>query len=77
MSNSPLPSLQDQIDSKLDFLDKLRPQFSPDTKVVLIGHSVGAYICKEMLKRRPDMIDGMYGLFPSLVHIAQTPNGRK
>lgn len=73
---SPLPTLQDQIDSKIDFIDSLRPQFSPDTKVVLIGHSVGAYICQEITKGRPDMVDRMYGLFPSLAQIGETPNGK-
>jgi pimeloyl-ACP methyl ester carboxylesterase len=75
-TNSPLPTLQDQIDSKIEFLDSLRAQFSSDTKVVLIGHSVGAYICQEITKRRPNMIYRMYGLFPSLAHIGETPNGK-
>lgn len=44
-----LPSLQDQIDRKIDFIDQLRARkVNKPTKIILIGHSVGAYICQEV-----------------------------
>jgi alpha-beta hydrolase superfamily lysophospholipase len=44
----PLPSLQEQIDRKVDFVDQIRATYPAGTKLVLIGHSVGAYICQEV-----------------------------
>ena len=56
-------------------------------KVILIGHSVGAYISLELLRRHrkqlslgkeADMeIVGGVLLFPTITHIAQSPSGRK
>ena len=44
-----LPSLQDQIDRKIDVIDQLRARkVNKPTKIILIGHSVGAYICQEV-----------------------------
>ncbi|EPQ28141.1 uncharacterized protein PFL1_04468 [Pseudozyma flocculosa PF-1] len=48
-----------------------------DTQLVLCGHSVGAYICTQILKARPDAVDGLHLLFPTLSWIANTPNGRR
>lgn len=70
-----LPTLQDQIDRKIAYLDEIKASYPQDSKVVLIGHSVGAYICQEVFKARPHAVHAMYGLFPSLAHIATTPNG--
>lgn len=72
-----LPSLQDQIDSKVDFIDSLRLQFDEEARIILLGHSVGAYICQELMKKRPKLVHAMYGLFPTITHIADTPNGRR
>jgi alpha-beta hydrolase superfamily lysophospholipase len=54
----------------------LREQCEPDTKFVLVGHSVGSFICTEVLKARPNHnITRLFALFPTLQHIAKTPNG--
>lgn len=45
----PLPTLREQIDRKIDLVDKLVAKYTSDVKLVLIGHSVGAYICEKSL----------------------------
>ncbi|KAN0063910.1 hypothetical protein ACQY0O_003516 [Thecaphora frezii] len=48
-----------------------------ETQLVVCGHSVGAYIAVEVLKARPDAVDGLHLLFPTLSWIANTPNARR
>ncbi|KAI7956574.1 hypothetical protein MJO28_003669 [Puccinia striiformis f. sp. tritici] len=47
------------------------------TKVVIIGHSVGGYIATKVLERYPDQVMHIIGLFPTISHIARSPNGRR
>ena len=71
-----------------------KEQFNDDlagkVKVILIGHSVGAYVCMEVLRRRrerekqlnppQDEIDssiiGFVGLWPTITWIGRSPSGR-
>ncbi|ODQ54537.1 alpha/beta-hydrolase [Saitoella complicata NRRL Y-17804] len=46
------------------------------TKIVLVGHSVGSFIACEVLKERPDIVDAAILLFPTLSHIALSPQGK-
>ncbi|CAM6111576.1 unnamed protein product [Calypogeia fissa] len=65
------------------------PDFSAPTKVILMGHSVGAYILLELLRRqqerlqtgdeeipRVDIVGGI-SLFPTVTWIAKSPSGRR
>lgn len=55
-------------------------QDSTRQKVILIGHSVGAYMAMEILNRHRDQpfdIIGGIMLFPTLMDIAASPSGRK
>lgn len=59
-------------------------QSRPDTgeaydKVILIGHSVGAYIAVEILSRSDGSVPLEHGflLFPTLTHIAESPSGKR
>ncbi|KAK1144590.1 hypothetical protein N8T08_005463 [Aspergillus melleus] len=78
---------------RLDGINKLSSQSNtaPSTttrpKVILIGHSVGAYIAMEVLRRHRegsqvdhpvdfDIIGGAL-LFPTVVDIAKSPSGQK
>ncbi|CAJ0912944.1 3566_t:CDS:2 [Entrophospora sp. SA101] len=77
-----LYSLQDQINHKIQCFDKLHEKFSNNgknnskVKFVLCGHSIGAHICSQVLKTRPNSnIEHVYALFPTLQHIQKTPNG--
>lgn len=69
--------IEDQIEHKISLLDHLK-QTSPDSHFVLAGHSVGAYICLQILKRRPDFkVRQTHLLLPTVKYIGDTPNGRK
>lgn len=69
-------SLEDQIQHKIDCLDTLRKDHGPDTKFILMAHSIGSYIAAAVLKKRPNHgIERIIALFPTLREIAITPNG--
>ncbi|PWN49153.1 hypothetical protein IE53DRAFT_388655 [Violaceomyces palustris] len=55
----------------------LTPTDEEEVKLVLGSHSVGSYMATEVLKARPDSIDGIHCLFPTIAWIARSPNGRK
>jgi len=67
-------SLLAQIDAKIEALDALKRTY-PDAKIIVIGHSVGSYIALQVLKSRPNEIDSLFLLFPTITHIRDTPNG--
>jgi len=80
-------SLHAQIDSVAQIYDAIRQYYSPSstdsvhdsgprrTRIILAGHSVGAWIALQLLKRRPD-VDALFLLFPTISNIGGTPNGR-
>uniref|UniRef100_A0A8C5MNZ1 Lipid droplet-associated hydrolase n=1 Tax=Leptobrachium leishanense TaxID=445787 RepID=A0A8C5MNZ1_9ANUR len=66
--------LNGQIEHKLCFVKKNVPA---DTKLVLIGHSIGCYIILEMMKRAVDVkILQSILLFPTIERMAQSPQGK-
>lgn len=74
-------SLEDQIRLKLEFCENfLKYQCADDGhRVYLVGHSIGAYISLRML---PHLVDNIgwnivscFCLFPTVEHMAETPNG--
>ena len=72
-------ALRAQIDAHLEFLDELLAAYGPATRVLLVGHSIGCWFIQEILKARAALRPrvGTYMLFPTISHIAGTPNGRK
>ncbi|CAL1576053.1 unnamed protein product [Knipowitschia caucasica] len=63
-----------QIQHKLTFLRKQVPR---DTRLVLIGHSIGCYIILEMIRRNPELkVLKAVMLFPTIERMAVTPQGR-
>lgn len=76
-------SLTDQLRHKIAVLDAVNRAYNPQgfeqrkTKVVLVGHSIGAWIATEVMKARPESVDGMHLLFPTLAWIGRTGNARK
>ncbi|BGP47435.1 hypothetical protein JCM10450v2_003287 [Rhodotorula kratochvilovae] len=76
-----LPSLQDQVTDKVTFVellaqtDKLGTRDGP--KLVVLGHSIGAWVGLQMLKERPQYISAVHALFPTISRMAETPNGRR
>ena len=77
--------LRAQIQAHLEFLDELLVAYhedDPTTRVLLIGHSIGCWFIQEILKARAAVGAfrsrvGAYLLFPTISHIARSPNGRK
>ncbi|KPP76225.1 hypothetical protein Z043_104450, partial [Scleropages formosus] len=74
--------LQGQIEHKLAFLREHVPR---DTRLVLIGHSIGCYIILDMMKREPrlqvrvsswEQVLKSVLLFPTIERMAATPQGR-
>ncbi|XP_050308849.1 lipid droplet-associated hydrolase [Anthonomus grandis grandis] len=74
-NNKDLYMLKGQVKHKLEFLKQYIP---PDTKLYLIGHSVGSYMIVENLDD-PDInakVKKAFLLFPALEHMAETKNGQ-
>jgi len=81
-------SLEDQISLSFSTLQDLRIPSGPKksqsyTSIILIGHSVGAYILLELIntlrKSSSSLLNIKAGilLFPTVTHIAQSPSGLK
>jgi len=70
-------TLDAQIDGNVELLDSLLTLVDKNTKVVLCGHSVGSWIMCQVAKRRPERVDALFLLTPTLCKIASTPNGRR
>ncbi|XP_072314263.1 lipid droplet-associated hydrolase [Eucyclogobius newberryi] len=63
-----------QIQHKLTFLRRHVPR---ETRLVLIGHSIGCYIILDMMKRDPELkVLKAVMLFPTIERMARTPQGR-
>ena len=84
--------LQDQIRHSEDELAELVEEVkesggAKDVRVVLVGHSVGSYICLEIIRRLrahgmvgedfETRVVGAVGLFPTVVDIARSESGMK
>ncbi|XP_063080004.1 lipid droplet-associated hydrolase [Engraulis encrasicolus] len=66
--------LQGQIDHKLSFLQQHVPR---DTRLVLIGHSIGCYIILDMMRKDPGLkVLKSVLLFPTIERMAATPHFR-
>ncbi|KAI9496891.1 hypothetical protein BDB00DRAFT_807703 [Zychaea mexicana] len=69
-------SLQEQIDHKIACFDILYKESPDNTEFALMGHSIGAYIAVEVLKKRHSQrIHRVVTLFPTIREIGLTPNG--
>ena len=68
-------SLQEQITHKKIFLEEHIP---PHSKIILIGHSIGAYVILNLLKNchRVSDITKAILLFPTVERMAISPSGR-
>ncbi|CDR98985.1 uncharacterized protein SPSC_00675 [Sporisorium scitamineum] len=73
-------TLRDQVRHKVAVVDAINRMYNGEarqTKVVLVGHSIGAWMASEVLKARPDGVDALHLLFPTLEWIGRTPNASK
>ncbi|KAG7466031.1 hypothetical protein MATL_G00160510 [Megalops atlanticus] len=66
--------LNGQVEHKLAFLREHVPR---DTRLVLIGHSIGCYIILELMKRQPELqVVKSVLLFPTIERMAESPQGK-
>lgn len=66
--------LSGQVEHKVAFL---RTHVPKEMKLVLVCHSIGAYIALQVLKRAPELpIIRSFMLFPTIERMAESPNGR-
>ena len=75
LNESKLYTLHDQVDHKLAFVYNFLP---PDSELILIGHSVGAFIILEIMRRLQNtkrIVKGVL-LFPTIERITATSSGR-
>jgi pimeloyl-ACP methyl ester carboxylesterase len=72
-------SLPAQIQAHLEFLDELLASYGPETNVLLVGHSIGAWFIQEMLKARSAAAlrrVGAFMLFPTISEIGRSTSGK-
>ncbi|KAJ9078147.1 hypothetical protein DSO57_1009844 [Entomophthora muscae] len=60
--------LQHQVQHKLECLDALVEKYPANTEFFLVGHSVGAWICEQVVKKRPNVKN-----YPNLLLVSCTP----
>ncbi|GAA5904627.1 uncharacterized protein JCM6883_003846 [Sporobolomyces salmoneus] len=70
-------TLEEQVESKVEFVDELKVKYGDEVKIMVLGHSIGSWICLQMLKQRPNLISSAHLLFPTISSMSLTPNGRK
>lgn len=72
-------SLEDQVDHKIAVLRALYPWIEDDDSEVFVsGHSVGSYVGLQVMARWPEVNwSAFFGLCPTVVHIATSPNGQR
>jgi len=67
--------LEDQIQHKIDFIQQF---IDHKTRVILIGHSIGCKVIKEIFKRNQDHhISDVYFLFPTIENMMKTDRGKE
>jgi len=67
--------LSQQVEAVITVVDKINACWN-NIKLVLVGHSVGSWIITQVLKARPNVIDALYMLFPTISNMRRTPNGQ-
>ncbi|CBQ69812.1 conserved hypothetical protein [Sporisorium reilianum SRZ2] len=73
-------TLRDQVRHKVAVVDAVHRMYNSEERraqVVVVGHSIGAWIAGEVLKARPECVDGVQLLFPTMEWIGRTPNARR
>ena len=69
----PFFSLKDQADHKLAYLAL---DSHKDSKIILIGHSMGCYVIQEMMKVLPqERVKQIFFLFPTIERMIHSPKG--
>lgn len=70
-------TLQDQVEATCATLDHIREAFPEPVPIILMGHSIGSWICMQVMRSRSDTVHTMFALFPTVSNIKNTPNGTR
>ncbi|ESK98064.1 hypothetical protein Moror_441 [Moniliophthora roreri MCA 2997] len=65
-----------QVQAAIETLDAVKKSYG-SAKIILIGHSIGTWVSLQVVKARPDDVDAIQLICPTISHIAKTPNGRR
>ncbi|KAI0936744.1 hypothetical protein AcV5_004807 [Taiwanofungus camphoratus] len=74
--NAPSVSLTSQVAGAIEVVDSVKSAFGRAVRIVVTGHSVGAWIALQVLRARNESVTSVFLLFPTIVRIADTPKGR-
>jgi pimeloyl-ACP methyl ester carboxylesterase len=69
-------TLNEQIEHKLKTIETLLPT-TKNHRLILIGHSIGAYMVLKMLDRLKNRIDRAFFLFPTIERMKESPAGKR
>lgn len=67
-------TLNEQIQHKLEAIEKLVPN---NHQLILIGHSIGAYMVLNMLEKLENRLDRAFFLFPTIERMKESPSGQR
>jgi pimeloyl-ACP methyl ester carboxylesterase len=67
-------TLNEQIEHKLITIEKLLPK---DHRLILIGHSIGAYMVLKMLDKLENRLDRAFFLFPTIERMKESEAGKR
>ncbi|HMV45101.1 MAG TPA: hypothetical protein PK079_15975 [Leptospiraceae bacterium] len=60
-------TLKEELDHKINLIQELKKEWHPDSKVLIVGHSIGAWLAKEIYKELGNTMNiSLYMLFPFL-----------
>ena len=68
-------SIHEQLDHKEQFIRFLIEKY-PNISINLIGHSIGGWVCLQLLNRKIDNIKRFFGLFPTISYLNLSDNGQ-
>lgn len=69
-------TLNEQIQHKLKAIEKLLPN-NENHRLILIGHSIGAYMVLNMLEKLENRLDRAFFLFPTIERMKESPSGQR
>lgn len=71
-------SLKDQLAMADAAVAEMRAKYAPKPiPLIVMGHSVGAYVAQHVYARAPDQFLSVHLLFPTISHIGATPSGQR
>ncbi|KAH9128327.1 hypothetical protein LEN26_007696 [Aphanomyces euteiches] len=76
INNDETFDLETQVVDKLAYIQK-RLERDSSLRLVLIGHSIGGHIALRLLNHYSAQIDKLVLIQPTLMHIGDTPNGKR